>query len=177
MSMEIHGYKAFNKGLTNRYGKEFKAGETYTIDGPLKFGNNGNGFHFCERLEDTLRYFPAMKEEIDIAQVTALGNLEEYEDNYYGYYDMYCTDKIRIDRVLDREEIIRMFLDENNFRVMRFIQGFKLSPDELELFKLRYETNECVMNTIAYYQEGDEDIYSKKLHKKTKKVKIKHKMI
>ena len=162
MSMEIHGYKAFNKGLTNRYGKEFEVGETYEISGPLKFGNNGNGFHFCERLEDTLRYFPAMEEEIEIACVTALGNIEEYEDNYYGYYDMYCTDIIRIDRVLEREEIINMFLDKNNFRVMRFIKGFKLTPNELDLYKLTYESNSSVMDAIAYYQEGDKEVYKRK---------------
>ena len=160
--MEIHCYKAFNKGLTNRYGKEFKVGETYTISGPLKFGNDGNGFHFCERLEDTLRYFSAMEEEIEIACVTALGNIEEYEDNYYGYYDMYCTDIIRIDRVLEREEIINMFLDKNNFRVMRFIKGFKLTPNELDLYKLTYESNSSVMDAIAYYQEGDKEVYKRK---------------
>ena len=166
MSMELHGYKAFNKGLTNRYGREFKEGETYTIEGPLKFGNDGNGFHFCERLEDTLRYFPAMEEEIDIAEVTALGDLEEAVDHYYGYYDMYCTNKIRIDRVLKREEIIEMFLDKNNFRVMRFIQGFKLNPNELDLYKLTYGSNECVMNCIAYYQDGDTDVYNRKARAK-----------
>ena len=162
MSMELHGYKAFNKGLTNRYGKEFKVGETYEISGPLKFGNNGNGFHFCERLEDTLRYFPAMEEEIEIAEVTALGNIEEYADEYYCYYDMFCTDKIRIDRVLDRKEIIEMFLDKNNFRVMRFVQGFKLKPMELDLYKLVYESNICVMDSIAYYQEGDKEVYNRR---------------
>lgn len=163
MSMELHGYKAFNKGLTNRYGREFKEGETYSIDGPLKFGNDGNGFHFCERLEDTLRYFPAMEEEIEIASVTALGNLEEYEDNYYGYYDMYCTDKTRIDRVLEREEIITMFLDKTRSRVIRFVQGFRLNPNELELFTLRYGEDESIMDAVAYYQKGDKEVYNRKI--------------
>ena len=65
----IKGYKAFNKDLTNRYGSEFVEGTTYRVEGELKFGNNGNGFHFCKRLEDTLRYFPGMEEEIDIASI------------------------------------------------------------------------------------------------------------
>ena len=166
MSMEIHGYKAFNKGLTNRYGKEFEVGGIYKIDGPIIFGNEGNGFHFCERLEDTLRYFPAMEEEIEIAEVTSIGNIKKYEDNYYGYYDMYCTDIIRIDRLLEREEIIKMFLNKNNFRVMRFIQGFKLNPNELDLYKLTYESNSCVMKAIAYYQEGDKDVYKREVESK-----------
>lgn len=161
MSMEIHGFKAFNKGLTNRYGMEFKEGETYTVDGSLRFGNDGNGFHFCERLEDTLRYFPAMEEEIDIAKVTALGEIVEAEDNYYGYYDMFCTDKIRIDKKLSREEIIEMYLNMPDYRVIRFIQGFKLSPIEIEMFKLKYGEDENIMKAIAYYQLGDKDVYNR----------------
>lgn len=160
MAMEIQGYKAFNKGLTNRYGMKFNEGEIYSIDGDLRFGNNGNGFHFCKRMEDTLRYFPGMEEEIDIARITSLGNLVESEDDYYGYYDMFCTDKIRIDKKLSREEIIKMYLDMPDYRVIRFIQGFKLSDFEIELFKLRYGDDEKIMKTIAYYQLGDKDVYN-----------------
>ena len=160
--MEIHGYKAFNKGLTNRYGMEFKEGETYTCDGSLKFGNDGNGFHFCKRLEDTLRYFPAMEEEIDIAKVTALGDLVESEDDYYGYFDMFCTDKIRIDKVLDRKEIIKMFLNTHDARVIRFIQGFKLNPIEIEIFEIVYGYDQNIMDAIDYYQRGDKDVYKRK---------------
>ena len=55
-----------------------------------------------------------------------------------------------------------MFLDKNNFRVMRFIKGFKLTPNELDLYKLTYESDSCVMNAIAYYQEGDKEVYERK---------------
>ena len=75
---------------------------------------------------------------------------------------MYCTDIIRIDRVLERDEIVSMFLDKNNLRVMRFIKGFKLTPNELDLYKLTYESDSCVMNAIAYYQEGDKEVYERK---------------
>jgi len=160
--MELHGYKAFDKGLVNRYGKEFKEHGIYTVDGDIRFGNDGNGFHFCKRLEDTLRYFPAMEKEIDIAEVTALGNIVESEDNYYGYYDMFCTDKIRIDRVLEREEIINMFLHNIDFRTIRFVQGFKLTPEELMLFKINYGDREEVLKAISYYQEHDLNAYDRK---------------
>ena len=30
--MEIHGYKAFYKGLINRYGLSFEEGKTYTVE-------------------------------------------------------------------------------------------------------------------------------------------------
>ena len=77
--MEIKGYKAFNSNMTNRYGRPFDEGKSYTINTALrvKFGNDGTGFHFCERLEDTLRYFPAMEEEIKIAEVTDNPSIEE----------------------------------------------------------------------------------------------------
>ena len=67
--MEIRGYKAFNKDMTNRYGVEFKVGSVYEVEGDARFGNDGNGFHFCKRLEDTLRYFDGMGDEIQIAEV------------------------------------------------------------------------------------------------------------
>ena len=55
-----------------------------------------------------------------------------------------------------------MFLDKNYFREMRFVQGFKLNPNELDLYKLIYESNICVMNAIAYYQEGDKEVYNRR---------------
>ena len=42
---EVRGYKAFNIDATNRYGKPFTEGETYQVEGEIKFGNDGNGFH------------------------------------------------------------------------------------------------------------------------------------
>ena len=53
-------------------------------------------------------------------------------------------------------------MNKNNFRVMRFVQGFKLNPNELDLYKLIYESNICVMDAIAYYQEGDKEVYNRR---------------
>ena len=98
MENTIRGYKAFNADLTNRYGIPFEEGKKYSVNGHAVFGNHGNGFHFCERLEDTLRYSDALKEDVIITKVTALGNVIEFSDEYYGYFDLYVTDKIRIDK-------------------------------------------------------------------------------
>ena len=165
-SMEIHGYKTFHKGLKNRYGKQFLEKGIYTTSERLKFGNNGNGFHFCKRLEDTLRFFPAMEEPVDIAKITALGDVVLSEDDYYGYYDMYCTNKIRIDKVMQRDEIIRMYLHLPDDRVIRFIQGFRLNPEEITLFRVRYGENERIQDAISYYQEGIKDVYENKEKRK-----------
>ena len=160
--MEIRGFKAFHYPMKNRYGKVFEENHIYTIPGELRFGNNGNGFHFCKRLEDTLRYFPGMEEEISIAKVSALGRFLERNDEYNGYYDMYCTNKIRIDKILNRSEIVNPYLSLDEERVIRFLQGFCLTKEELEFFKLRYEDHPRIMDAISYYQEKNYDTYQKK---------------
>ena len=82
--MEIKGYKAFDNGLINRYGKKFEVDKTYTTEGKISFGNDGNGYHFCQNIEDTLRYFDATEGDVVIAEVTATGDIAECEDEYNG---------------------------------------------------------------------------------------------
>ena len=174
---EIHGYKTFNKDRTNRYGRVFIEGKTYQVNDPPKFGNKGKGFHFCKRLEDTLRYFPAMEEEVAIAEVTSLGDYVEYDDEYYGYYDMYSTNKIKINHFLTREEIIKKYLDrpehQTEDRVIRFLQGFRLTEKEKEMFRLAYAFSERIEQTISYYQDGDKDAYTREKPKQRLKGKEK----
>ena len=164
--MEISGYKALNLDMTNRYGKKFEVGKTYSVEGELKFGNDGNGFHFCERMEDTLRYF-------DDAIITEIKSLEDYivsDDIYNGYDNLYCARTIRIERIISREEIISYFLNCNDKeRIKRFIQGYKLTEQEIELFKIIFGNPinyTDIINTILYYQECQYDLYDK-INKKT----------
>lgn len=160
--MELKGYKAFNSDCTNRNGRLFEEEKTYTVEGPLKFGIKGNGFHFCKRLEDTLRYFDAMDGEIKIAEVTSLADFVKYDDDNYEYYDMYAARTIRIDRFLSRDEIINMFYSKSipEYRIKRFIQGFRLTAEEIENFKLLYEKDQTILWTISYYQEGNKELYT-----------------
>lgn len=169
--MRIQGYKAFNKGLKNRYGKQFKEQIVYLDEHQPKFGNDGYGYHFCKRLEDTLRYFPGMEEEIDIAQVTSIGTLAEYEDDYYGYYDMFATNIIQIDHVMTRKEIITLFLRlTDQRRIIRFIQGYKLTKEEIDLFRIRFLNDREIQNALSYYQEGIKDIYERPVIYEKKKI-------
>lgn len=162
--MEIIGYKAFNKDLTNRYGKKFEVGEAYQTVGEISFGNDGNGFHFCKNIEDTLRYFDAIEGEVVVAEVIASGEMVKKEDEYNGYYDMYCSEKLKIHRIIERKELVKMFLLRitSEIRVRRFIQLFKLTEKEIEMFKLKYAHSITVMDAIAYYQEGKKDTYEKR---------------
>ena len=161
--VNITGYKAFDEDRKNRYGNPFEEGKIYQVDGCPVFGVMGVGYHFCERLEDTLRFFDGMNKPIEIAKVTSLGDYVTRDDEYYGYYDMYCTKKIRIDRFLTRDEIIKMFLEhperQNEFRVCRFLQGYRLTEREKQMFRLAYVSNDRIQKTISYYQDGDKDVY------------------
>jgi hypothetical protein len=166
--MEVKGYKAFNIDRTNRYGMKFIEGNIYTIDGDLKFGNNGNGYHFCKNLEDTFRYFRGFN--IEVAEVTSLGEIHEFSDDYYGYYDLYVARELRIDRFLTREEIINKYLNESEYKVKRFLATFILTDEEKELFKLQYNDNINIMKTFYYYQEMKLDIYEKEYKSLKKKL-------
>ncbi len=72
------GYKCFNSDLTNRYGSKFEVGKTYHAKGDIKFGNNGNGFHMCKNMEDTLRYFDAFNDNV-------LNYIKYYQENINVY--------------------------------------------------------------------------------------------
>ena len=61
----IEGYKCFSEGLVNRYGVKFEIGKIYHTENEVKY--QYNGFHMCANLEDTLRYFDAMDDTVDIA--------------------------------------------------------------------------------------------------------------
>lgn len=80
------GYKAFYKDLTCR-GFQYEIGKTYSMkDSPILCQN---GFHFCENIADTYRYYP-MVEGTRICKVEAIGEIAT-EDNI-----KYCTNKIKI---------------------------------------------------------------------------------
>lgn len=161
----VFGYKSFNEDLTNRYGFKFEIGNSYKVDGIIKFGINGNGFHMCERLEDTLRYFDAMNLEVSVCEVVGNGEIVSFYDEYNGYDDMYAVEEISIIRKIDRDEIISMMLNVNEVRVLRFLQLYKLSNDELGLFQDRFKNNVMILDIIDYYQYGIKDVYTRKYKK------------
>ena len=131
--MFVIGYKGFNKDFTNRYGNKFEIGKVYHADGEIKWGNNGNGFHLCTNIEDCFRYVDSDTSVIN--EVIGFGKMKEYDDEYYGYYDMYVCENLRIVRVISREEIISMMLHTYADRRNRFIRDFNLTEEELKLFE------------------------------------------
>lgn len=157
--MELIGYKCFNEDMTNRYGLKLEVGKIYGVNGEIKFGNDGNGYHFCKNMEDTFRYFDAMNNDVSICLVKGTGKIIEYEDDYNGYYDMYASENIEVLKRLTREEIIMYALNLNSISVCRFIQGFKLTDEEIELFKEKFSKNNNVLSYIDYYQLKNKDAF------------------
>lgn len=157
--MEKYGYKAFDKGLVNRYGTGFEVGKTYSINSEtVKWGNDGKGFHFCKNLEDTLRYFDAMNEEVDICYVKGFGNIMDYEDDYNEYYNMYVSSNIEIIRILTREEIINHMLGQWEVPMQRFVQGYKLNESEIDMF---LEKEPKLLSYIEYYQKDNKGAFKR----------------
>ena len=153
----IYGFKAFNKGLVNRYGTKYELNKHYHYDGEIKFGNDGHGFHMCQNLEDVFRFFD---EECEVAAVIGWGNRTKRDDDYKGAYDMYVTENMLIDKVLTREEIFEYMLNINDmFRLKTFIMFFKMNEEEKELFKEKVEDDVDLTNTLKYYQYGNKRIW------------------
>ncbi len=168
--MEIKGYKAFDKDSRNRYGCSFTPGETYHVDGEIKFGNIGNGYHFCKELCDVFRYVDT-SEDIKVAEVTGFGKFVRYDDEYYGYYDMYAIESIRIDRFLQREEIIAHMLLTNEVNCKKFLGMFPLTDEEKKMFLRRFKNNMSMIEFLLYYQFGYTQIYEMRMREKKEVVR------
>ncbi len=92
------GYKAFDKGLICR-GFQFEEGKEYFLDGEPVLCENG--FHFCKDLVLTLEYYPDFDNN-EYAEVEAVGDVVYEEPTQHKC----CTNRIRIVRVISREELL-----------------------------------------------------------------------
>ena len=159
----IKGFKSFNHGLISEYNFTFKENTCYHLDGKIKYQKNG--FHFCERLEDTLRYYTAMKDDIDIARVVGFGKVikQEVEGYTVDDYEVLVASDIKILNVMSRKEIIdEMLSHQSNFdRMSRFISLYKLTEEEIQVLKSSLEY-EGLNKYIDYYQYGDKDAFTRK---------------
>lgn len=152
------GVKALNHDLTNQYGFIYEIGKKYTLNGSLKWRENG--FHFCLRPEDTLRYVDGFNEDVCFVLVEGEGKLTTYEDEYYGFYDMYASSEIKIISIISREDVFNMIINsKNEFRAKRYASLIKLTSYEKEEILKKYPK---LQFTIDYYQ-NDEFILKKKL--------------
>ncbi len=154
----IKGYKSLDNNLKNMYGFQYEIGKKYLLNGELKWKENG--FHFCTYMEDTLRYIKDFNTDFKIVEVIGSGDIVKYDDEYYGYYDMYASSVLEIIREIKREELINEVINSNVFRVERLISSIKLTEDELFLIKEKYKYLDDIIN---YYQYNQKNLTLKKL--------------
>lgn len=158
MENKIKGFKAFNKGLITRYGDCFEIGRTYCVEGPIIYAKNG--FHFCKRPEDTLRYVDGFNNDIEIARVVGSGDVVSSFDDYYAYYDLYASSLIDVVSVMGRNELIDCVLDNGDIR--RLITGLRLTDDEIKYIIDNYSGSvSLLLRYIDYYQKGDKNAFTK----------------
>ena len=157
--MQIVGYKAFNSDKTNRYKKTFELNKLYQVTGDIKFGVCGNGYHLCTNICDVFRYFKKSL-NISVALVVGSGKYDVFNDEYYGYYNMYATEYIKIIRFLSREEIINKVINSTENDIIKFIVTSKMSENEIKLFINLFKCNIQILKYILYYQLTQKDVFN-----------------
>lgn len=144
---KVVGFKAFNKGLITRQGDKFELDRLYEIKGTPVFRRQG--YHMCEFLEDTLRYFDCSN--IDLCNVVGYPQIISYYDEYNGSGEIYCCQKIVLTHLMTRDEIIeeakKMY---NPFRFYTFIASFPLNDDEKKYFLEKYLKEEWMLPNLIY---------------------------
>lgn len=179
MKKEITGYKSVDENFKNIAGKKLEEGKSYHADGIIKYGINGNGYHFAKNLEDTLRF--QLKDNYhlvkpNIAKVIGFGNIINSSDEYYGYYDLYTAENIKILKFLTHDDIINYALKLREERMRRFVSLYKLTNEEIKFFKNKYHSVDLA---LLYHQKQQIDIYMlyyESLHSKKESEKIKQLM-
>ena len=158
MMNRVRGYKAYDN-MNDRFNNEYEVGKEYFVDGPIKFKQCG--FHFCKNLEDVFRYYDGFDENTVICEVEGYGDIDTYNDEFYGYYDMYASSNLKIIKVLSREEIIDIVINRSIDSIKRFISGFKLTETEEKMILDKFK-EEVIEKYISYYQKNDKEAFQRK---------------
>ena len=149
---KIIGYKSLDENYKEIRGNILEEGKCYHARGEIIYGNGGNGYHFAKNLEDTLRFQLKDNDHLtkpNIAKVIGFGNIVNSSDEYYGYYDLYVAENIKILKYLTNDEIINYALNLREDRMLRFVSLYRLNNDEIKLFKNKYLSVDLA---LLYYQ-------------------------
>lgn len=156
----MYGYKTLSSDLKNKYGMKFEKNKVYTVSGELKFGVNGNGYHFCTNFEDSLKYNEAFTRNFKLAKVKASGDILESFDRYNGIYGIYVARNIEILDILTEEELFLLSLELKGEKIERFLKLYPYTEEEKERFINEYKNIDLsVIRTFDYYQRNIKDAY------------------
>ena len=158
----MKGYKVLDKGLINQYGFKYELNKVYELHGELDYKDNG--FCFCEYPETTL-IFAGDKNNFDLTEVEALGRIvsgdDNFENEWYSITGLYATDKMKIKRLVPREELVSMVISSNNFKRMKFLNMYlKFTQKEIETILEQY--GDVIKPYIEFYQYGNQEAFSRK---------------
>ena len=85
---------------------------------------------------------------------------------------MFAFEYMVIKKLLTREEIIDYGLNLFGEQLERFVSLFKLTNEEIEVFKNKFQMYPQTLKFIAYYQEGDKDAFKRNTEYTKKKTMI-----
>ena len=133
--MEVVGYKAFKGDFSNKYGAHFEIDGVYAKDpNTLKFGENGHGYHMALKLADTFRFFNPTADNV-YCQVLGFGEVVQQDDYLYDSDSMYVVEKIKILKVMSREDIFTYACQADVKELRRFLALFPFTKEELEILR------------------------------------------
>ena len=161
----MKGYMCFFEDMTDLQHDKFKIGERYNKD------DKNKRFVIYEYLEDSLRNYHAERNNVNICFVLGYGDGRKIEDTASDYIERYEFDNVAIIKEVPREFIIEYGLNLYDQRLIRFLQGFKLTNEEKDLFRLKFEGDRRAFPIIDYYINGN--IYAfKEALEKEKHIKL-----
>ena len=164
---KVVGFKAFNKGLITRQGEQLELKKIYEIEEHPSFGKRG--FHMCENLEDTLRYFDC--DNIDICRVEGYPEIVKYVDDYNVSGEMYSCQKIKLTHIMTEEEIIEEADKMNMFSFHTFSSLYKLNEEQIKYFVEKYINENWILENIIYHY------YDKTIYEQRQKQLLNHKQL
>ena len=73
---------------------------------------------------------------------------------------MFVTNKIKIIKVLTKEDIFNYMFKLPKFRLIRLISSyFQFNEEDLQMLEMLYLNNDNIIKAIKYYQRNDMDAY------------------
>ena len=151
----MKGYICLNKDH-----KHFN-GETYYDGDSFDSKNGKEEILVYKHIENAFRNMNAFNEDVVLMSVEAKGKGRKIEDRNFGFEEQYFFSDVNFIRELQREEIIAEALELPSTRAKRFIEMFKLYPNEVRVFKEKFSDSGEVLRAILYYQIGQHDVYEK----------------
>lgn len=159
----MKGFMCFYEDMTDLQNDSYEIGKTY------KEEDKGKKYVIYENLEDSLRNYHAEINDVIICIVEGLEGGRKIEDTQSEYIERYEFEKIKILKEVPREFIIEYALNLYEFRLMRFLQSFKLTDEEKDKFRLKFGSDLRMKSTIDYYINGKKDAYKEEIKNKSHK--------